>query len=35
MMRGVVDESKMPLQALGGYRAIFGAHATPALLVYD
>jgi len=35
MIRGVVDESKMPLQALAGYRAIFGAHATPALLVYD
>ena len=25
----------MPLQALAGYRAIFGAHATPTLLVYD
>jgi hypothetical protein len=35
MIHGVVDESKMPLQALAGYRAIFGAHATPALLVYD
>ena len=35
MIRGVVDESKMPLQALAGYRAIFGAHAPPALLVYD
>ena len=35
MIRGVVDESKMPLQALAGYRAIFGAHATPTLLVYD
>ncbi len=35
MIRGVVDESKMPLQALAGYRTIFGAHATPALLVYD
>jgi hypothetical protein len=35
MIRGLVDESKMPLQALAGYRAIFGAHATPALLVYD
>jgi len=35
MIRGVVDESKMPLQALAGYRAIFGAQATPALLVYD
>jgi hypothetical protein len=35
LIRGVVDESTMPLQALAGYRAIFGAHATPALLVYD
>jgi hypothetical protein len=35
LIRGVVDESKMPLQALAGYRTIFGAHATPALLVYD
>ena len=35
LIRGVVDESKMPLQALAGYRAIFGVHATPALLVYD
>jgi hypothetical protein len=35
VIRGVVDESKMPLQALAGYRAIFGAHATPTLLVYD
>jgi hypothetical protein len=35
LIRGVVDESKMPLQALAGYRAIFGAHATPTLLVYD
>jgi hypothetical protein len=35
MIRGVVDESKMPLQALAGYRALFGVHATPALLVYD
>jgi hypothetical protein len=35
LIRGVVDESKMPLQALAGYRAIFGAHATPALMVYD
>lgn len=35
LIRGVVDESKMPLQALAGYRAIFGAHATPRLLVYD
>ena len=35
MIRGGVDESKMPLQALAGYRTIFGAHATRALLVYD
>jgi hypothetical protein len=35
LLRGVVDESKMPLQALAGYRAIFGAHATPTLVVYD
>ena len=35
LLRGVMDESKMPLQALAGYRAIFGAHATPALIVYD
>ena len=35
MIRNGVDESKMPLQALAGYRAIFGAHATPALVVYD
>src|SRR5262249_17389018 len=33
--RGVVDESKMPLQALAGSRARFGAHATPELVVYD
>ena len=25
----------MPLQALAGYRAIFGAQATPTLMVYD
>ena len=35
LIRGVVDESKMPLQALAGYRAIFGVQATPALMVYD
>ena len=35
LIRGVVDESKMPVQALAGYRAIFGAQATPTLLVYD
>jgi hypothetical protein len=35
LMRGIVDESKMPLQALAGSRAIFGPHATPELVVYD
>jgi len=35
LIRGVVDESKMPLQALAGYREIFGPQATPALVVYD
>jgi len=35
LLRGGIAESKMPLQALAGYRAIFGAQATPALLVYD
>jgi hypothetical protein len=35
LIRGVVDESKMPLQALATYRAIFGTHATPRLMVYD
>ena len=35
MIRGVVDEAKMPLQALAGYRALFGAQATPTLMVYD
>ena len=35
LIRGVVDESKMPVQALAGYRAIFGVQATPALMVYD
>ncbi len=35
LIRGVVDESKMPVQALAGYREIFGAQATPALVVYD
>jgi hypothetical protein len=35
LLRGTVDESKMPLQALAGYRALFGAHATPTLLVDD
>jgi hypothetical protein len=35
LIRGVVDESKMPLQALVGYRAVFGGQATPTLVVYD
>jgi len=35
LIRGVVDESTMPLQALATYREIFGAQATPALVVYD
>jgi len=35
LIRGGVDESKMPLQALAGYRTIFGAQATPVLVVYD
>jgi hypothetical protein len=35
MIRGVIDETKMPLQALSDYRAIFGPQATPELLVYD
>src|SRR4030095_11802177 len=32
LLRGSVDESKMPLQALAGYRAIFGAQAPPTLV---
>jgi hypothetical protein len=35
LIRGVIDESKMPLQALATYREIVGAQATPALVVYD
>jgi hypothetical protein len=35
LIRGGVDESKRPLQALATYREIFGAQATPALVVYD
>jgi hypothetical protein len=35
MIRGKVDETKMPLEALKGYRAIFGQEATPELMVYD
>jgi hypothetical protein len=33
--RGVVDESNRPVQALAGYRASFGAHPPPTLLVDD
>ncbi|HEX2237928.1 MAG TPA: hypothetical protein VHJ19_06150, partial [Gammaproteobacteria bacterium] len=29
------DEKQMPLEALAGYRAIFGPQATPELVVYD
>jgi len=35
LIRGVVNESKMPMQALAGYRVIFGPQATPTLVVYD
>src|SRR5882724_853417 len=35
MIQGGLDETKMPLQALRGYRAIFGPEATPKLVVYD
>ena len=35
MIRGKLDETKMPLEALRGYRAIFGHEATPELIVYD
>ena len=35
MIRGVIDETKIPLRALSDYRAIFGPQATPELLVYD
>jgi len=35
VIQGVVDETKMPLEALAGYRDIFGPQATPALMVYD
>jgi hypothetical protein len=35
MIRGKLDETKMPLEALQGYRAIFGQEATPGLMVYD
>lgn len=35
LIRGVVDESKRPWQALAGYRATCGAQATPTLVVYD
>ena len=35
LLRGVGDESTMPVQARAGYRALFGAQAPPALVVYD
>jgi hypothetical protein len=35
MIQGVLDETTMPLEALRNSRAIFGAQATPALMVYD
>ena len=35
MIQGGLDETKMPLQALRGYRTIFGPEATPKLVVYD
>ena len=35
LIRGGVDESKMPVQALAAYREIFGPQATPELFVYD
>lgn len=35
MIRGKVDETKMPVEALKGYRALFGQEATPQLMVYD
>jgi hypothetical protein len=35
LIQGVVDETKMPLEALAGYRDIFGPQATPTLVVYD
>lgn len=35
LIRGGIDESKRPLQALAGYREIFGPQATPELMVYD
>ena len=36
LIRGVVDESKRPVQALAGNcHESFGAHATPTLMVYD
>lgn len=35
LLEKVPDEKKMPLVSLAGYREIFGAQATPKLLVYD
>ncbi len=35
MIQGKLVETRMPLEALRGYRAIFGSEATPELMVYD
>jgi hypothetical protein len=35
MIQGGLDETKMPLEALRNYRAIFGSEATPELRVDD
>jgi hypothetical protein len=35
LIHGVIDEHKMPLVALEQYREIWGAEATPELVVYD
>jgi hypothetical protein len=35
LIHGVIDEHKMPLAALEQYREIWGAEATPELVVYD
>ena len=35
LLQGGLDETKRPVEALRNYRAIFGAQATPELVVYD
>ena len=35
LLQGGLDETKMPLEALRNYRAIFGSQATPELVIYD